>query len=308
MRFERILITGANGLLGQELVQQLSRQPNYDVLATGNNPGPRFTGASCGYIGLDIRDRDAVRRVFDSFAPTSVINCAAMTEVDRCEDDRDACWTLNARAVAGLARQCNAIGARLVQVSSDFVFDGKDGPYNETARPQPANFYGKAKLGGENAAREAGMGKWAIVRTNVVYGTGEDLPRANFALWVMRQLSCGMPIQVFTDQYRTPTYAFDLAAGIERIVCFGKTGIYNLSGRDLVSMYAFALAVARAFGLDASLINPTTTNKLQQRAPRPLKTGFIILKAQTEIGFKPPSIDEALAHLKRRMAAPAAQI
>ena len=298
--FERILVTGANGLLGQALVGRLSLSPLYDVLATGNDAEPRFQDLSCGYIRMDVCDRESVARVFEDFTPTTVINCAAMTQVDRCETHRSACWDVNARSVARLAKECHGIGARLIQVSTDFVFDGAAGPYSEGDRPNPVNFYGKAKLAGENAAREAGIGKWAVVRTNVVYGSGRNLPRNNFVSWVRQELEQGQPIRVFVDQIRTPTYANDLACGIERLVRFRTRGIYNISGGELVSMYRFARTVAAAFELDSSLVTPTDSAALVQTAPRPLETGFIILKAETELGFRPRSIPEALAHMERR--------
>ncbi len=302
MMFERILVTGANGLLGQALVRRLSTSALYDVLATSNNPEPRFANLSCGYIRMDIRDRESVARVFEDFTPTTVINCAAMTQVDRCETDRSECWRVNARSVERIARECHGIGARLIQVSSDFVFDGEAGPYSETDRPSPLNFYGKAKLAGENAARDAGIGKWAVVRTNVVYGAGRNLPRNNFVSWVRQELERGHPINAFVDQVRTPTYAYDLAKGIERIVRFHKRGIYNISGCELVSMYRFAHKVAAAFGLDSSLVSPIDSSDLVQTAQRPRTTGFIILKAETELGFKPHSIPAALAHMERRIS------
>ncbi len=301
MLYERILITGANGLLGQELATQLSREGSFDVLATSNAPSPHFREVSCGYIGLDIGSQAAIRSIFTDFAPSVVVNCAAMTDVDHCEAYRKACWDVNAQGVALLARECRATGARLVQVSTDFVFDGKQGPYREVDRPNPLNYYGKAKLGGENAAREAGLDRWAVVRTNVVYGTGEQLHRSNFALWAIRQVSEGRTIYVYTDQVRTPTYVSDLADGIARVVRYGKTGIYHISGRELVSMYTFARSIARVFELDSELVQPATSGALLQKARRPPRTGLIILKAETELGYRPDSIDQALARLRLRM-------
>ena len=129
--------------------------------------------------------------------------------------------------------------------------------------------------------------------------------RANIALWVIDKLSKGEVINVVTDQWRTPTYAPDLAAGIEQIVRFGKTGIYHLSGRELVSIYEFAQTIARVFDLDASLIHPTDGTRFRQKAARPPRTGFIILKAETELGYKPRMLETALGHLGTRLGLPA---
>jgi dTDP-4-dehydrorhamnose reductase len=303
MLYNRVLITGANGLLGQELVSLMSRLPEYDLLATGRDAAPRFEGGSCGYVSLDVTSPQDVRRVFQDFTPNVVINCAALTQVDPCEREREACWTTNVEAVEHLARQCDVTGARLIQVSTDFVFDGEDGPYQEDARPNPVNFYGKSKMAAENAVRGAGLHNWTIARTVLVYGTGNRMARSNLVLWVIEKLSRGETIQVVTDQWRTPTYAPDLAAGIEKIVRYDKKGIYHLSGREFLSIYDFAVTVAEFFDLDASLIQPTDAGRFQE-VPRPKRTGFIILKAETELGYKPRSIRAALRHLGSRLGLP----
>ena len=305
MLYNRILITGANGLLGQALVAQLSQFPEYDVLATGRDKAPRFAGSSCGYAPLDISEPAATRRLFQDFAPSVVINCAAMTQVDRCEEEQAACWRVNAQAVKSLARQCRRVNARLIQVSTDFIFNGKEGPYREDDLPDPVNYYGKAKLAAENAVREAGLERWAIARTVLVYGTAAGMKRSNIALWVIEELSKGNDIHVVTDQWRTPTYVVDLAAGIERLVRYDKNGVFHLSGREMLSVHEFAHKVAGVFGLDASLIHPTDKSRFHQPAPRPPRTGFLILKAETELGYRPRPLSQALCHLKQSVSRPA---
>lgn len=302
--YQRVLITGANGLLGQALVATLGRHPGYDVLATGRDRRPRFRGVTGGYTPLDITDHDAVRRLFLDFTPDVVVNCAAMTQVDLCEEQREACWQVNVDAVDHMARLCRTTGARFIQVSTDFIFDGENGPYRESARPNPVNYYGKSKLAAENAARQAGLDRWCIVRPILVYGAGRELGRSNIVLWVIDQLSQGKTINVVTDQVRTPTYAPDLADGIERAIRYRKSGIYHLSGRDLVTINEFAHLVAEAFDLDASLIEPADATTFSQPAARPPRTGFIILKAETELGYRPRSIPAALQHLRDRLHEP----
>lgn len=304
MLYQRVLITGANGLVGQELVAQLSRVAEYDVLATGRDDALRVDAASCGYVPLDVTRPDDVRRIFEDFTPDVVVNCAAMTQVDACEADKDACWRVNVEAVETLARQCLAFGTRLVQVSTDFVFDGEDGPYAEGVRPRPVNFYGKTKLAAENAVRGAGLEQWAIARTVLVYGTGRALSRSNIALWIIDRLSKGESISVVNDQWRTPTYAPDLAAGLERIVRFGKTGVFHLSGREFLSVCDFAREVARVFDLDLGLIRPVRTDAVDHAAARPPRTGFIILKAESELGYRPRTLRTALRDLGMRLGLP----
>ncbi len=288
-------------MLGQSLVRQLSRFPDYDVLATGRDATPRFKGGSGGYVPMDICDYDAVRSIFADFTPGVVVNCAAMTAVDACEDDKELCWRINVDAVEHLARCCLASGTRLIQISTDFVFDGKEGPYREEDRPEPVNFYGKSKLAAENFVRGAGLDRWAIVRTVLVYGTGEQLGRSNIALWVADRLAAGEKIRVVTDQLRTPTYVDDLANGVERVIRFGKTGVFHVSGREIMSVFDFAHRVADVFDLDSSLIEATDSTAFRQPADRPPSTGFIILKAETELGYKPRSVEKALLDLRQRM-------
>lgn len=305
MLYKRVLITGANGLLGQALVQIMSNYPEYDVLATGRDNAPRFSTSSCGYTPLDITKPSDLRSTFQDFAPDVVVNCAAITQVDRCEEERDMCWQVNTQAVERLAQECRANDVRLVQVSTDFVFNGEDGPYREDARPDPVNYYGKSKLAAENAVREAGLDRWTIARTVLVYGTAEKMKRSNIVLWILKELSAGNAIDVVTDQWRTPTYVGDLAGGVERIVRYDKSGIYHLSGRELMSVYDFAHQVAKSFDLDRSLIRPTDGTEFKQPAPRPPRTGFIILKAETELGYKPRPLPQALDHLKTQLDWPA---
>lgn len=304
MLYNRILITGANGLLGQALVARMSRFPEYDLLATGRDDSPRFRGGSCGYAPLDITNLDDVQAIFQDFTPSVVVNCAAMTEVDQCEKERAACWQVNARAVRHLAEECRDCGARLIQVSTDFVFDGDDGPYREDARPHPVNYYGRSKLAGENAVREAGLSKWGIARTMLVFGTGHQLSRSNFVLWLIDKLMNGERVHIVNDQWRMPTYVDDLAVGIERMVHYEKTGIYHLSGRDLVTIYDLALTVAEVFGFDPALIQPVTSDYFDTAADRPPRTGFIILKAETELGYKPRPLRKALRHLGTKLDLP----
>ncbi len=300
MLYERVLVTGANGLLGRELVGLLGRFSEYDVLATGRSATTQSDG-SYGYMPLDITVRRDVQHAFRDFEPTVVINCAAMTDVDRCETDRKACWKANAEAVETLAQQCSDTGARLIQLSTDFVFNGLNGPYEENARPDPVNFYGKSKQAAENAVRRAGFDKWTIARTVLVYGAGSHTDRSDFVLWLLDRLSSEQSVQVVTDQWRTPTCVADLAWGVERIVRRRRGGIFHLSGAEWMSIYDFAHMIADVFGLDSRLIRPVDASTFRQTADRPAKTGFIILKAQTELDYRPRPVRETLRRIGVRL-------
>lgn len=302
MLFPRVLITGANGLLGQALVRRLGPDADYTVLATARNDGPRFQEGLCRYAPLDVTQPREIADAFENFGPTVVVNCAALSDVSACDEHRSTAWAVNARAVKSLANQCRQTGTRLVHVSSDFVFNGRRGPYDETARPDPVNYYGRSKLAGENHLREAGRARWALVRTVLLYGPARALGRSNIVRWIVDQLSEGAPLHMVDDQYRTPTYVDDLADGIERLLARDENGIYHLSGPDLVSIYDLACTVADVFGLDASRITPVPSDFFEDDVERPARTGFVLDKARADLDYAPRSLVDGLRALRSRRA------
>lgn len=298
----RILVTGANGLVGQALVRAASAWRGADLLATGRQPALVLPGATGGYATLDVTDADAVERTMEDFAPDVVLHAAGTAQVEACEADKEGCWQLNVEAVAALAAACDRHGARLVLPSTDFVFDGTRGPYSEADRPAPINAYGRTKLAAENTLAGARLTDWTVVRTTLVFGApaGEN-PRLDFVRWVVRELSAGRPIRVPYDQVRTPTYDADFAEGVLRLVRFGKQGVFHLAGREVLTMPEVARQTAEAFGLDPALIGTTSTAELHPGAPRPLRAGLLILRAESEAGFRPRPFADALADLRTRL-------
>ena len=301
----RILVTGANGLVGQAVVRAASRWPGADVLATGR--GPALDHARGGYARLDVLDPDAVERAVQDFSPNAVVHCAGTAQVEACEADRQSCWALNVDAVAALAGACHRGGARLVLPSTDFVFDGRSGPYAETDRPAPVNAYGRSKLAAENALRTSPLTQWAVARTTMVFGTpaGPE-PRMDFVRWVVRELDARRPIRVPADQTRTPTWDDDLAVGLLKLVRFERQGVFHISGRESLPVLDLAHRIAGAFDLDAGLVSPATTAEIHPGAPRPLLAGLLILRAETELGYRPHTLDRALATVRDRLAVLAA--
>ena len=203
----RVLVTGADGLVGQALARRLSRWPGLDLLLTGRGDGPRLAAFEGGWVPLDVTDARAVERVMQDFEPNAVVHLAAMSKVEPCEREREACWEVNVHATERLARACRRHGARLVFLSTDFVFDGASGPYAEEDRPAPINAYGRSKLAAENAIRGSGLRDWSIVRTTLGFGdvTGYPEGRFNLATFLARELSAGRAVHVTSDQWRTPT-------------------------------------------------------------------------------------------------------
>ncbi|MBW3546287.1 MAG: SDR family oxidoreductase [Bacteroidetes bacterium] len=290
---KKILITGANGLLGQKLVAQLEGNREWKVLATsrGDYRGP---AGSIAYQSMDIEDRQQVLSTVATFRPDVILHTAAMTHVDQCEQNREACWGANVEAVQHLIAAAEQQQAFLLHVSTDFIFDGEQGPYTEEAVPAPVNFYGESKLEAERLVQQSNT-QWAIARTVLVYGITNSLSRSNIILWVKNSLEQGKAIQVVDDQWRTPTLAEDLADGCLRIAYEQAAGIWHVSGKDFLTPYEMALQTADFFGLEKTLIARADSSTFTQPAKRPPRTGFIIDKIQQQLGYQPHSFKEGIA-------------
>jgi dTDP-4-dehydrorhamnose reductase len=292
---KRVLITGSNGLLGQKLAQLLVHNADIDLIATsrGDNKLSQVL-PELHFISLDVADARQVEKVIAVERPTHIIHTAAMTNVDACEEDRAGCWRLNVDAVRNLVQACEQYQVHLIHLSTDFVFDGEEGPYDEEAVPNPISYYGESKLAAETLVRSSTC-KWAIVRTVLVYGIVHDYGRSNLVLWVKNNLEARQRIRVVNDQLRTPTLAEDLAMGCWLVLKHDAEGIYHISGDELLTPYDMALLVAEYFKLEASLIEEVDASTFSQKARRPLRTGFDISKAERDLGYSPHTFLQGLA-------------
>jgi dTDP-4-dehydrorhamnose reductase len=297
---KKILITGCNGLLGQKLVYQILNDKKYQLIATAI--GTNRIKETKGYIfeSLDITNQKQVLEMVKKHKPDFIINTAAMTNVDACEDNKEKCIDLNVNAVKYLVEACQQNNCHLIHLSTDFIFDGENGPYKETDKPNPLSLYGQSKLDSEKIIQHSSI-KWTIVRTIIIYGIVEDMSRSNIVLWTKNSLEKNQTINVVTDQFRSPTLAEDLAIGCLLIADKNATGIYHLSGPETFSIIDLAYQVADFYHLDKSLIHPLTSQNLNQAAKRPLKTGFILDKAYQELGFKPKTFAEGISILNNQL-------
>lgn len=300
---KKILITGSNGLLGQKLVYRLLNEPDISIIATSK--GANRIKVKEGYLfeNLDITDSTAVGSVLNKHCPQVVINTAAMTDVDGCESSSEECHKLNVEAVQNLidAMKCLQDNPQLIHLSTDFIFDGKNGPYRETDIPYPPqSVYAESKFVSEKIVMASGL-RWTIIRTVLVYGVADDMSRSNIVLVAKKNLSNGKQMNVVQDQYRTPTLAEDLAEGCSLAALKGATGIYHISGKDFMSILELFNKVAEFWKLDKSLIKPVDTATLAQAAQRPLRTGFILDKATEELGYLPHSFTEGLEIVDRQL-------
>lgn len=290
----KILVTGSNGLLGQKLTDAILANPDLELIASSKGVNRHPQAGTFTYVELDVTDPADVKQVLEHYRPDTIIHTAAMTNVDVCEREREACWSLNVEAVKNLIHSCEELDIHLVHLSTDFIFDGAKGPYTEKDEPNPLSYYGLTKLEAEKLL-QASKCSWAILRTIIVYGIVNDMSRSNIVLWAKGALEKGEPINVVNDQWRMPTLAEDLAACCLLAAEKKATGIYNASGKDMMSIVELVEQVADFWGLNKALIVPVSSDNLKQAAARPRKTGFILDKSVDELGYHPRSFQEGLA-------------
>ena len=293
----KVLVTGANGLLGQCLVNLLLGN-GFFVIATGRGHSrlPFSPLENYGYKEVDITNKDQVGNLLISEKPEIVIHAAAMTQVDECELDQAQCFNINVKGTARILAQAELHSRLIIYISSDFVFDGEKGNYLEEDVLNPINWYGVTKKNAESLIKESSI-PWGIVRTSLVYGNSLKNTRNNIISWVKDKLTKGEKIKVVDDQIRTPTYVEDLAKGILLIMEKRATGIFHLSGKDLLSPYEMAAKTAAHFFLDKDLIERVNASVFSQPARRPLLTGLLIEKARRELGYEPLSFGEGLTKM-----------
>ncbi len=291
-----ILITGANGMLGEECVKLLSRQHN--IIATDQQDGLTYK-SDVTYQILDITDRQAIARITEKYQPETVINCAAFTDVDGSEIQRESAWKVNAGGVENLIAVLQNTPCRLIHISTDYVFDGTAGPYSEEQTPKPINYYGQTKLDSEKIIENSNL-PWTIIRTNVLFGN-TTMQKASFVRWVTEKLSRFETISVVNDQYGNPTWSYGLAEAIAKVIENDVRGLYHYAGEDYLNRFEFALKIAEIYGLNPLLIRKTTTRSLHQIAPRPFKAGLICDKIRKVLDVPFYSISESLTRMKGNM-------
>ncbi|MBU7014871.1 MAG: dTDP-4-dehydrorhamnose reductase [Theionarchaea archaeon] len=269
----RFLITGHTGLLGSKILAHSGFQ---------TYPDRR----------IDVTKPEIVQYI-EQVAPDIVIHCAAFTNVDLCETQKDKAWLTNVTGTEHVVRACTSIHAKVVYISTDFVFDGTGGMYTEEDTPNPINFYGKTKLEGERIVRE--VDNYIIARTSVLYGWHQ---RLNFVTWVIAQLQNRQQIRVVTDQYACPTLADTLARALLELCGKDARGLYHITGTQRMSRYDFALQAAHIFGLDVSFISPIVSDDLAQTAPRPKDSSLSTQKIKAIINTPLLSAREGLQEMK----------
>ncbi len=287
----KVAVTGANGMLGGEAVAQLAGR--HEVLALGFGPGrPPAPDGTYRWVEADLGDGVSVERALMEFGAQAVLHAGAVTDVDGCEKEPATAWKVNCGGTEQVARACRALGARLVAVSTDYVFDGACGPYGEDDLPNPRGVYAQSKMAGEWAALSIAP-DCAVARVAVVY-SGRATARPTFATQVVEKLGRGEVVKAFDDQFTSTTLAASGAAMcLELLLEHAYRGVLHVSDETVMDRVDFARRVAARFGLKGEIV-PVKTADVKLLAPRPLRGGLRVDRAAALLRNKPMAIDQAL--------------
>lgn len=289
----RVLITGGSGLLGSRVAAAAGA---HDILATYNRSRVEV---DYPLAPLDITEREAVDALVRDFRPDGVIHTAALTNVDYCEDHRTEAQLINEEGTRNMARACEKIGARMIYVSTDFVFDGEKagGMYAEGDKVNPLGYYALSKLLGEKAVVEE-CSDHAIARVSVLYGWNIQ-KKTNFVTWVIDALRKGERINIVTDQYTSPTLVDNAAEALLGIMEGGKTGLFHCAGSERINRFDLTKKIANVFELNETLINPITSAELKQQAKRPVDSSLNINKIERELGIRMLTVEDGLKIMRK---------
>ena len=292
----RVLVIGASGFIGRYVMRRLGASPEHEVAGTFGSQPPADDGNA--WHQVELMDTGALERLFEETRPEAVVHLAAMADVGAAERDPERATAVNVAATSAIGRLCEQHGAHLIFVSTEYVFDGERGFYREDETPRPTTHYGRTKWEAEQeVVWEAAS--WSIVRTSIVYGWPHSGKR-NFAPSLIENLRSGQPYHAHTEVLRTPVYVEHLVDGIAILVEQGHPGILHVAGRDWVSMYDFATAIADAFGLDTNLVQPMGPDD-QARAgasARPDRLGLDCRESMRRLNLEHPSLAEGIAALR----------
>lgn len=297
---QTVLITGANGFLGQKLIERLVDIPHYRIIATSKSENRNFIRDGYTYIPCDFTDIDALQILLNEVRPDNIIHTAALSSVETCENNPAHCQKVNVETVYQLGKYCAQHNKHLIHLSTDFVFDGKEGHYDEMDATNPCNAYGQSKLASEQQLFSTAC-RAAVLRTILVYGINGDPKRSNLVLWAKAQLEGNKRINVVSDQSRMPTFVDDLATACLLAMEKEATGIFHISGNEMMSILDAVYQVADFWHLNKSLITPIKAKDIGQDTNRPKKTGFILKKAKTVLNFSPTPFVVSLREINKQI-------
>ena len=282
-----ILITGAYGQLGESCSHYLKN--NYKLILSGIAPLNNS-------IKLDITDQQSVNNFLEKNNPDIIINLAAFTDVDKCELEEKKAYEINFNGVKNL---CKNFSGHFIQISTDYVFDGMNGPYNEDDKTNPISIYGKTKLDAENWLID-NHSKSTILRSNVIYSYSQKT-KASFLKWIVESLIAKKPIEVVNDQWNNPTWTYSITKIINLLIEHEQYGLFHYADKDILNRFQFAQLIAKVFELNDSMISPISTDVLNQQAPRPMKSGLLTKKIESVLEIEPKSVETCLNKIRKQL-------
>ena len=297
----RIFITGSNGFVAQKFTELISdyRHP-VELLGISKsiNRNPYLTEQQ--FIQADLLDQHKVLEILSDFKPTHILHTAAITSVEVCENDKILAQQMNVEVTIQLADYAAVNGCHMTFISTDFVFDGKKGPYKETDQTNPVNEYGRTKVQAEQYLLNSPC-KSAILRTILVYGAIPDTSRSNLVIWAKNQLENQHAIKVVSDQWRMPTWVDDLALACLLAMKKCADGIFHISGNEMMTIEEAVYIIANKINLDTRLVSSISAKEIDQANNRPQRTGFVLEKSSSELNFIPTSFVVSLQEIKKQL-------
>jgi dTDP-4-dehydrorhamnose reductase len=291
----KLLITGASGLYGSKLAQ-LALAKNFEVYSSDI----QSLSINGNFVKLDISEQDQVQEAFKTIKPNVVVHAATLTDVDKCELNKELAWKVNVEGTKNIVEAAKNAGSFLIYISTDYVFNGEKGRYKETDKPDPINYYGLTKLKAEEIVQT--HAEYFIARPSVIYGSTPAAGKVNFALWLIETLRKGERVRIVTDQWNTPTLNTNLAKMTLEVIDRRLTGTYHMCGATRVSRLEFATSIADAFDLNKNLIDSVLSSQFTWPAKRPMDSSLDTSKAQKILQSKPLEIGEALKQLKSELS------
>jgi dTDP-4-dehydrorhamnose reductase len=291
----KLLVTGASGLLGSKLCN-LAVRKKHQVYSVYDQHRP-LLGTP---IRVNISDKTAVEETFKHIKPVAAVHAAALTDVDKCELEKDLAWKINVEGTRNIAESCKKHHVFLIYVSTDYVFNGEKGMYREDDKPAPINYYGLTKLEGEESVKDL-ANEYCIARTSATYGSIPATGKVNFALWLLDKLRRKEEVKIVTDQWNSPTLNTNLAAMLLEVLERKLTGTLHVAGATRLNRYEFAELLAQGFSLDTSLITPVSSSEISWIAHRPRDSSISVEKASQTLKNRPLEIEEALEKMKKEM-------
>jgi dTDP-4-dehydrorhamnose reductase len=287
----KLLITGASGLFGSKL-SEIAVSKNFEVYSCDVQELP-----VCGtFVKFDVSNKEQVNEAFRRVKPDVVVHAATLTDVDKCELNKELAWKINVEGTKNIVEAANNTDSFLIYVSTDYVFNGEKGNYNESDEPAPINYYGLTKLKAEELVKT--RAEYFIARPSVIYGSTPAAGKVNFALWLIETLQKGEHVKIITDQWNTPTLNTNLAEMTLEIVERRLAGTFHLCGATRLNRFEFAQQIAKEFDLDKSLIDSALSSQFTWPAKRPMDSSLDTTKAQKTLKNKPLDMNEALKQLK----------